>query len=131
VFVLGTETWARMGVVPGVNGMVTDALMLLKSTPGEPGLRSVGDVPFGAPMIVALLIYCGLVIPKTELSNDYRLILWIEYIPSVSGQITVVVKAVVIAVVVGAKRKPNNIVYLMEISIYTHQSILLMLLWQL
>ncbi len=26
VFVLGTETWVTMGVVPGVNDIVTDAL---------------------------------------------------------------------------------------------------------
>jgi hypothetical protein len=67
-----------MGVVPDVKGIVTDALTSVKSTPGEPGLRSVGDVPFGAPMIVALLIYCGLVIPKIELSNVYQWMLCVE-----------------------------------------------------
>jgi hypothetical protein len=100
---------------------MTDALTSVKSTPGEPGLRSDGDVPFGAPMIVALLIYCGLVIPKTELSNDYRLILWIEYIPSVSGQMIVVVNAVVVVVVVvvsdvgvvPTEEKRYNFIYLL------------------
>jgi hypothetical protein len=66
---LGTDTWTTMGVVPGVNGMVTDALVWSKLTPDEPGLRLDGEVPGGAPTSVALLMYCGLVIPKIELYN--------------------------------------------------------------
>jgi hypothetical protein len=97
----------------------------VKSTPGEPGLRSAGDVPDGAPIIVASPIYCGLVIPKIEFYNAYRLILRIEYIPSVSGQMTVVVNAVVIAVVVpvevATEGKTKKIINLLLTSISTHQ----------
>ena len=63
---LGTETDATMGVMPVANGMVTDALVLMKSTPGEPGLRSDGDAPGGAPTSVAVVMYCGLPIPTVE-----------------------------------------------------------------
>jgi hypothetical protein len=38
VFVLGTETDTKIGVIPGANGIITEGLISLKLTPGEPGL---------------------------------------------------------------------------------------------
>ena len=63
---LGTETELRIGVVPDVNGIMTDALLLMKVTPGDSGLSSETVVLEGAPMNVAWLMYCGLVIPIVE-----------------------------------------------------------------
>ena len=73
VFVLGTDTLTRIGVISDGNEIVIEASVEVKSTPDEPGLRSLGLVLSGAPLIVTLLIYCGL------------------FMPSVDGQITVVV----------------------------------------
>jgi hypothetical protein len=58
-----TDTDTTIGVTPSVNEMVTDALVLVKVTPLELGLRSDGCVPAGAPTNVAFLMYCGLPIP--------------------------------------------------------------------
>ena len=66
VFVVGPEMSTTMGVMPGGNGMVTVGLSSLKVTPGDPGVRSVGLVPGGAPVSWTSLMYCGLVIPKSN-----------------------------------------------------------------
>ena len=65
----GTETELRMGVMPGVNGMMTDEFGSLKSTPWVPGLRSCTLGLLFAPWNVALLMYCGLPIPTNIMQN--------------------------------------------------------------
>ena len=42
VFVLGTDTLTRIGVISDGNEMVIEASVEVKSTPGWPGLRSLG-----------------------------------------------------------------------------------------
>ena len=63
VLSLGTETEARMGVIRAATGMVTDASVELKSTPGEPGVSSDGDVPCGAPVRTGVPRYPGWSMP--------------------------------------------------------------------
>ena len=77
VSVFGTETEAIIGVVPGVNGIITEGLRSVKSTPGDPELISDGDVDGDAPTSIGFSIYTGL------------------FMPSVSGHIIVVVIGVV------------------------------------
>ena len=57
VFVVGPEMSTTMGVMPGGNGMVTVGLGSLKVTPGDPGVRSDGLVPGGAPVSLTSVIY--------------------------------------------------------------------------
>ena len=63
VLSLGTEAEARTGVMPAMTGMITEASFVRKSTPGEPGVRSDGDVPCGAPVRMGVPRYCGLSMP--------------------------------------------------------------------
>ena len=63
VFVVGPEMSTTIGVMPGGNGIVIVGLGSLKVTPGDPGVRSDGLVPGGAPVRLTSVMYCGLVMP--------------------------------------------------------------------
>jgi len=80
VILFGMDTSTRMGVTPVANGTMIDASVAVKSTPGCPGLRSVGNDDGLRSVMIGLLIYCGLPMP------------------SVSGQIVVVVIGVIVVV---------------------------------
>ena len=67
VFVVGPEMSTTIGVMPAGNGIVTVGLSSLKVTPGDPGLRSDGLVPEGAPVSLTSVMYCGLVMPRERL----------------------------------------------------------------
>ena len=68
VFVFGTDTVPTIGVTLGANGIVTEALVDVKSMPGPPGTRSSGEVLFGEPVNIGLLISCGEFMPETFIS---------------------------------------------------------------
>ena len=95
MLVVGTETETRIGVMPGANAVVTEALVLVKVTPTDPGVRSDGSVPGASSTNDASLMYCGLFMPAADIDSLMETHLDIHastyYIPSVSGQMTVVV----------------------------------------
>ena len=71
VFGLGRDTSTTMGVIPDGNGRVMDEFVIvMKSTPGWPGLRSDGNDPGAASVNIAVGMYCELPMPKCLPTNE-------------------------------------------------------------
>ena len=70
VLVLGSDTSTRMGVMSDGKGKMTLPVVVRKSTPGWPGLRSEVDDVGAWSLSVAPVMYCALPIPAMTYSVD-------------------------------------------------------------